>query len=401
MLKIYFIIRWDKMTLNKKNTIDYYFKEIDKHPTISQEEIVKKIDLMNAYWDALKKAIYTNSEAHKFFVNEWKKTIEENKIVCRMNKDLAQAPNNPAASAMINVRMQLVEQLITEPLYDTNEVAQTLEKCNFTNDILSRAYQHMRDTGWSSNYTDDFYNNMLDLRNQIVNSNLKLVVKFAKRYQNLGVPMNDLIQEGNLGLIRCIETFDTKMDLKFATYAVWWIKQGFFKVIRKSSRLIRVPHYVQETLSRINKRRDVYRKENDGEPSLEWLAKSENMTEEELEILYNLSLEPISLEGFIRTGGEGENEKQLKDFLPDPSVDLEEDLDTFKLNETLDEVLSAHLTSVEKTVIINRYGVFNQTALTLEEIANMLGKSRERIRQIEAGALEKLKVFAIDLKEYL
>ena len=235
------------------------------------------------------------------------------------------------------------------------------------------------------------------LRGEIVESNLKLVIKFAKDYQNVGVSLADLIQEGNIGLMRAIEKFDPNQGIKFTTYAVYWIKQGFLKVIKHNNKLIRTPTYVQEALARIAKARHVYEKEQGVEPSLEYLAAQEGMTEEELEKLYNVSMEPVSLEA-IYQGGDAP--KNLKDFIPDPDVDLDRDIDSSRLSNSLADALNAHLTPAEKEVMILRYGLFNETVHTLEECAGKMDRSREHVRQLEASGKDKLRAAAPDLDDY-
>lgn len=234
------------------------------------------------------------------------------------------------------------------------------------------------------------------LRDEIIESQLKLVIRFAKEYQKVGVPLADLIQEGNIGLMRAIEKYDPSQGLKFGTYAVWWIKQGFLKVIKHSNKLIRMPTHVQESLSRIEKLRAAYEKEIGCEPSMEYLAEQEGMTEEELEKLYNVSMDPISFEYMVH----GESPKNLKDFLPDPNVDLDRDVDSSKLSDDLIKSFDAHLTAEEKEVMILRYGLCKEMTHTLEESGATMNKSREHIRQLEASAIAKLKVLAPDLEDY-
>ena len=236
------------------------------------------------------------------------------------------------------------------------------------------------------------------LRGEIVESNLKLVIKFAKDYQNVGVSLADLIQEGNIGLMRAIEKYDPEQGLKFTTYAVYWIKQGFLKVIKHNNKLIRTPTYVQEALARIAKARVLYEAEEGIEPSLEYLAAQENMTEEELETLYNVSMDPVSLEAVYLGGDVAKN---LKDFIPDPDVDLDKDIDASRLSDNIADALNQHLTPAEKEVMILRYGLFNETAHTLEESAGKMERSREHVRQLESSGKEKLRVAAPQLADYI
>lgn len=235
------------------------------------------------------------------------------------------------------------------------------------------------------------------IRASIVESNLKLVIKFAKDYQNVGVPLADLIQEGNIGLMRAVEKYDPAQAFKFTTYAVYWIKQGFLKVIKHNNKLIRTPTYVQEALSRIAKTRQLYEKEMGVEPTLEYLASSEGMTEEELEVLYNVSLDPVSLEA-VYYGGDAA--KNLKDFIPDPDVDLDRDIDQSRLIENIRSAIDTHLTPAEREVMILRYGLFNETVHTLVECADKMNKSREHVRQLESSSKDKLRELAPYLDDY-
>ena len=235
------------------------------------------------------------------------------------------------------------------------------------------------------------------LRAEIVESNLKLVIKFAKEYQNVGVPLADLIQEGNIGLMRAVEKYEPAQAFRFTTYAVYWIKQGFLKVIKHNNKLIRTPTYVQEALSRIAKTRQLYEKEMGVEPTLEYLASSEGMTEEELEVLYNVSMDPVSLEAVYQGGDAAKN---LKDFIPDPDVDLDKDIDQSRLIENIRSAIDKYLTQAEREVMILRYGLFNETVHTLEECAGKMNKSREHVRQLESSSKAKLREFAPYLDDY-
>ena len=256
-----------------------------------------------------------------------------------------------------------------------------------------------------------------ELTNKIIEGQLKLVIKFAKEYQKVGVPLADLIQEGNLGLMRALEKYDTSKDIQFNTYAVWWIKQGFLKAIKGHSKLIRLPTYVQEALSRIEKTRERVEKDIQTtltewsefltpdeiadlykdlkQPTLASLASSEGMSEEELEIVYNISLDPISLDAVVP----GE-QKNLKDFIPDINVDIERDVHASRLSDGIRDALQQHLTVEEQEVMVYRYGLFGQTIHTLEECAALLGRSREHIRQIDSTAREKLKKVAAHLDDF-
>ena len=235
------------------------------------------------------------------------------------------------------------------------------------------------------------------LRAEIAESHLKLVIKVAKDYQCSGLSLADLVQEGNIGLMKAIEKYDPNQNLKFNTLAVWWIKETILRAIKYNNKLIRTPTYVQEALARIQKVRSSYEKEHGTDPPLSYLAELENMSEADLEVLMNVTMEPVSIESIVHAG----EAKSLKDFIPDPSVDLNESVETYKLVSSIQYVLDTHLTPSEKEVMILRYGLFNETAHTLEESAARMNKSREHIRQLDDSAKKKLKLNAPWLQEFL
>jgi len=389
----------------KIDPIDYYFGDLNKYPSITQTELNAKLELAHANMDVFVGMLSSQKEAWPLYVAEWQDVLRSGKRVHKMSKLTGKTQHeNLQISNRISRNMRSVEGSLQELVPD-NTVADNsvfITDCQFSMALHYRVQEKYRELPTAGNYA--YVNHFLarkkqsiiSLNNEIAAANLKLVIKFAKEYQHVGVPLSDLIQEGNIGLMRAIEKFDPSKGLKFTTYAVWWIKQGFLKVIKQNNRLIRIPTHIQETLSRIAKVRESITEETGIEPTMAFLAEQEGMTEEELEILYNVCMEPISIETVVT----GEQNKQLKDFIPDTTVDLEADLDAHSLTEEIKKALDAYLTSTEKDVIIHRYGLFGQTVHTLEEIANLMDKSRERIRQLEASAKKKLEHLADNLKGY-
>lgn len=236
-----------------------------------------------------------------------------------------------------------------------------------------------------------------EITKRVAESHLKLVIKFAKEYQSSGVPLADLIQEGNIGLIKAIEKYDPDQGIKFNTHAVWWIRETMLRCIKYNNKVIRTPTYVQEALVRIQKARSVYEKEHGVEPTLEYLAAQENMSEVDLEVLLNVTLDPVPLDSMVHSG----EAKSLKDFLPDESIDLDNSVDVYMMARSIDYILNKYLTDPEKEVMVLRYGLFNETAHTLEECAAKMGKSREHIRQLDSSAKAKVREHAPWLKEFL
>ena len=391
----------------KIDPMDYYFGDLNKFPTMSQSSLDDKLYLMHLNMSNFISFLANREEAWAIYVDEWQNVMRSGKRVHKMSSRTGKTQyENAQISNHISKNMRQVMSSLQDFLPDSarrSKNEQLITECQFhmalhyTVHERYRAMPEAHDYNYTINYLDVRKRAIIELSNEIASANLKLVIKFAKEYQHVGVPLSDLIQEGNIGLMRAIEKFETAKGLKFTTYAVWWIKQGFLKVIKQNNRLIRIPTHIQETLSRIAKVREAHIEATGSEPSLAMVAEQEGMTEEELETLYNVCMEPISIETVVT----GEQNKQLKDFIPDTTVDLEADLDAHSLTEEISKSLDAFLTDAEKNVIIHRYGLFGQTVHTLEEIATMMDKSRERIRQLEASAKKKLENLAVNLKGYV
>jgi len=222
---------------------------------------------------------------------------------------------------------------------------------------------------------------------KLVRSNLRFVVSVAKKYQNQGVSLSDLINEGNLGLIRAAHKFDETKGIKFISYAVWWIRQAILQALAEQSRIVRVPLNRAGTLHRIGKRSSALQQELGREPTVEEIAEGMDISEEEVAKTLSISQSHLSLDAPLTPG----EDNKLLDYLPD-TQNAGPDQETFEraLTDSIEEVLGT-LKDREAKILRLYFGLDGQEPMTLEEIGSMMGITRERVRQIKEKALARLR----------
>ena len=278
-----------------------------------------------------------------------------------------------------------------DPAGITDPVRLYLRECGTTPLLTSEQEMKLAQTieiGKMSEATDEQKRMAAEAEKEMANANLRLVVSIAKKYPGRGMPFLDLIQEGNMGLLKAVDKFDYTKGYKFSTYATWWIRQAITRSIADQARTIRVPVHMVETINKMNRVGRHFLQEHGREATNEELAKEMETSVEKIREAKKAAQDPISLETPIGEKG---------DFIEDQKTASPEDEAAATMRREQIHQLLETLTEREKGVIALRYGIDDGTQRTLEEVGKYFGVTRERIRQIEGKALKKLKKLAIPM----
>ena len=369
--------------LGKKNRGFIYVNDISKHVSEDSEEYDKvEAALLKEEIDIL-----PNTDSHDDLVKEDEINLAEIEEI-----DISTFDQLPASVKVDDPVRMYLKEIGKIPLLSLDEETELAKTVVIGRDAKTKLEEIEVDD--QNTVSIEEYEELLALseaadeaKDKLVNANLRLVVSIAKRYLGRGLQFLDLIQEGNMGLIKAVDKFDHLKGFKFSTYATWWIRQAITRAVADQARTIRIPVHMVETINKLVRVQRQLVQELSREPSPEEVAERMEISVEKVQQIQKIAQEPISLESPV---GE-EEDSSLGDFISDPqALDPYEYTAKMKLREELDEVL-ATLTEREERVLRLRFGLIDGRQRTLEEVGKEFNVTRERIRQIEAKALRKLK----------
>ena len=409
----------------ERRPLESYFQEIGGTRTLRREEEVYLAKELEAATAALRGALYRIPCSSRHVVDRWDDLRALSHTGAKLSESMGDEETGEIAARVERAVKKLrvlhserdkhLKRRATKAVLRSDEkIADELERAQLSLAVLAELRERvfaiakqMRDARKGSNRLRDLeleagvtkvamaervtivrdaHARMTEVKNRFIEHNLKLVVAIAKDYRNLGLSFPDLIQEGNLGLIRAVEKFDHRRGFKFSTYAVWWIRQALVRAIQNHSRTIRLPSHVHDRLQRSQRVRAELTGKLGREPTAAELAPALGTDIDSLESLDRLSREAISLESSVAG-----TEKRLEEFVSDPTaITPDGGIDGDRMRTGVGSLIQS-LSDREQLILRLRYGLGGEEEHTLEQIGQSLGLSRERVRQLEARALKKLR----------
>jgi RNA polymerase primary sigma factor len=401
-----------------------YFAEIAHIPTLSREEqflLAKEVEVSTREF---REALYCVPWTAREILRVWHKTRGAGRTTSKLSESFGEQSAEvgkrlDACLDRVERAVKRRERLVEQEGADApavvkldRRVASLLHEADLSLELLRRAHRRLlererrarrRKSALAAELglpagalrgrltaLGDAFERMSEQKNRFVWHNLKLVVSVAKDFRNLGLTFEDLIQEGNIGLVRAVEKFDWRRGHKFSTYAVWWIRQALIRAIQNHSRTIRIPSHQYDALRWYQQTRAELEKKLERQPMAAEIAAAMDVSVERVEELENMVAEPVSLDAEIR-GKDTKKARRLEDVVEDPTTGSPLDgLDRDRLERVARESVE-RLPERERQILRWRFGLDGEGQHTLQEIGDRLGLSRERARQLEARALEQLR----------
>ncbi|WP_064613564.1 RNA polymerase sigma factor RpoD [Streptobacillus moniliformis] len=361
--------------IDLKESLSNLIKIAKEEKIISREEI-NKLMKNNFSQDKIEATFFKLQELNVEIVNK----------IADKNKSKKEIERNKKEELEINIDEKEVEALLNEDLTTVSE----------SSDVDKPIKMYLREIGQipllKSEEEFELARRIGEgderAKQQLMESNLRLVVSIAKKHTNRGLKLLDLIQEGNIGLMKAVEKFESDKGFKFSTYATWWIRQAITRAIADQGRTIRIPVHMIETINKIKKASRIHLQETGKEPTDDYLAEIVEMPVEKVKNILEMNQDPISLETPVGS----EDDSELGDFVEDDKfLNPHEATVRSVLKEKLNDVLRKELNEREEQVLRLRYGLDDGAPKTLEEVGKIFDVTRERIRQIEVKAINKLK----------